>query len=146
MVLGLECPPVLEEISSTIEEEKVAKSYQPRKILQYTIHKITKLKDYKLFYSSKLTSSKYFVIYYLDSKVNFNYGITVNKKIGNAVIRNKYKRIIKCLVQHYTQKLPLIPLKVNITARQWIIKKGFAAISHDFYSIMNKVLNNVYTI
>ena len=37
-----------------------------------------------------------FVIYYIDNnKENDRFGISVSKKIGNAVIRNYYKRVIR---------------------------------------------------
>ena len=37
-----------------------------------------------------------FVIYYIDNEKEYDrFGISVSKKIGNAVIRNYYKRIIR---------------------------------------------------
>ena len=37
-----------------------------------------------------------FVIYYLDNEKEFDrFGISVSKKIGNAVTRNYYKRVIR---------------------------------------------------
>lgn len=43
--------------------------------------------------------SKYFVIYNIESKESFNrYGISVSKKVGNAVIRNKTKRRIRDII------------------------------------------------
>ena len=37
-----------------------------------------------------------FVIYYIDNEVDYDrFGISVSKKIGNAVVRNYYKRIIR---------------------------------------------------
>ena len=41
--------------------------------------------------------SKFFSIYYMKSEKN-HYGITVPKKIGHAVIRNKIKRQIKNII------------------------------------------------
>ena len=43
-----------------------------------------------------LQKNKEFVIYYEDNNLDYNrFGISVGKKIGNAVIRNYYKRIIR---------------------------------------------------
>lgn len=40
--------------------------------------------------------SKYFYIYYKNNNLDFpRFGIAVGKKVGNAVTRNKYKRIIR---------------------------------------------------
>ena len=42
------------------------------------------------------TKTKYFYIYYKDNQLDYQrFGIAVGKKIGKAVIRNKYKRIIR---------------------------------------------------
>lgn len=46
--------------------------------------------------NGKCIKNKYFVIYNKDRKENHNrYGISVSKKVGNAVTRNKIKRRIK---------------------------------------------------
>lgn len=40
--------------------------------------------------------SKYFYIYYQNNNLDYpRFGIAVGKKVGNAVTRNKYKRIIR---------------------------------------------------
>lgn len=42
------------------------------------------------------TRSKYFYIYYKDNNLDYpRFGIAVGKKVGKAVVRNKYKRIIR---------------------------------------------------
>lgn len=47
----------------------------------------------------KKFQSKYFYLYVLKNSLNINrYGIAVSKKIGNAVVRNKYKRQIKDII------------------------------------------------
>ena len=45
------------------------------------------------------TRSKYFYIYYKDNNLDYpRFGIAVGKKVGKAVIRNKYKRIIRMIL------------------------------------------------
>jgi len=42
------------------------------------------------------TKTRYFYIYYKENELDYpRFGIAVGKKIGKAVIRNKYKRIIR---------------------------------------------------
>ena len=49
--------------------------------------------------NSKYIKNDVFVIYYEKHDEDFpKFGMAVGKKIGNAVIRNKYKRIIRNLV------------------------------------------------
>jgi ribonuclease P protein component len=143
MALDRECPPLLAEMSSIADELRGAKFYQHRQRLSEKICKITKSKDYKSFYGAKLVATQCFVIYYLPADINFSYGITVTKRIGNAVIRNRHKRIIKSLIRDYYKNICLKPLKINITTKVSITKKDYAAISQDFNYAMNKVLKNV---
>lgn len=43
--------------------------------------------------------SKYFYVYYKDNNLDYpRFGIAVGKKVGKAVIRNKYKRIIRMIL------------------------------------------------
>ena len=44
--------------------------------------------------------SKYFSVYYRKNNTNDRYGITVPKKTGTAVIRNKIKRRIKNIIDN----------------------------------------------
>lgn len=59
----------------------------------------------KLEFEDILTTGKkikndFFIIYYKDRKKEFSrFGITLVKKFGNAVKRNKYKRIIREIVR-----------------------------------------------
>ena len=50
----------------------------------------------KIIKSGKCLKNKEFVIYYIDNEFKYDrFGISVSKKIGNAVTRNYYKRIIR---------------------------------------------------
>ena len=59
---------------------------------------IKKSEDFtKIINSNIKVKSKYFSVYYMKSEKN-HYGITVPKKIGNAVTRNKIKRQLKNII------------------------------------------------
>lgn len=46
-----------------------------------------------------------FYIYIMDNELGINrYGIAISKKIGNAVVRNKYKRQIKDIIDDLSVK------------------------------------------
>ena len=63
-----------------------------------------KRNDYfdKIIKKGKKAVNSHFVVYYMPSfyfnDKKFNVGISVGKKIGNAVIRNKNKRIIRYIL------------------------------------------------
>ena len=53
----------------------------------------------KIINNGKFIKNNTFVIYYSKHEENFpKFGMAVGKKIGNAVTRNKYKRIIRNIV------------------------------------------------
>lgn len=55
--------------------------------------------------NSKYLKSKYIIIYNKDNDFNFSrFGIAVGKKVGNAVTRNKMKRIYRMII-HDNKKL-----------------------------------------
>jgi ribonuclease P protein component len=50
--------------------------------------------------NGKKIKNSFFIIYYKEKKLNNSrFGITLSKKFGNAVERNKYKRIIREIVR-----------------------------------------------
>lgn len=57
---------------------------------------ISNLEIQKIISKGTKKVGKYFIIYYVKNSLKYNrYCISVSKKIGNAVIRNKEKRAIK---------------------------------------------------
>ena len=56
--------------------------------------------------TGKCIKNKYYVIHYKNNNLSHNrYGISVSKKLGNAVFRNKYKRKIRAIIDNYKKKL-----------------------------------------
>jgi len=49
-------------------------------------------------------ANKKFVIYYRDNDEHLRVGISVSKKLGNAVVRNKVKRQVRMMVQQVFDK------------------------------------------
>ena len=64
--------------------------------------------DFQLIYRhGKSVANRQFVVYtYQNQIAHFRLGISVSKKIGNAVIRNKIKRAIREILK-YTNKILL---------------------------------------
>jgi len=64
------------------------------------INIVRKNEDFKTILNKRQTiGNKYMVIYYDKNELNINrYGISVSKKLGNAVMRNKIKRQLKNII------------------------------------------------
>ena len=80
-----------------------------------------------------------FVIYYIDNEKEFDrFGISVSKKIGNAVTRNYYKRVIRNLCDKsknlYSNKKDYI-----IIMRKGLISLNF----EEAYQSLNNILKKI---
>ncbi len=95
--------------------------------------------------SGKLKKSRNYVIYHIENNLPYDrYGISVGKKIGNSVARNKYKRKLRAIIDNYK--------KNYVNSRDYIIilrgsakDKTYQELNEDFLFIMNNIrkdLNN----
>lgn len=85
-------------------------------------------------------ASKYLVVYWLDNKDNSSanrYGITVSKKIGNAVVRNKVKRRIKEILRKWDDNNYIkLNLDIVIIARKPVVNLNYHQIKSDLKSLL----------
>lgn len=71
-------------------------------------YRVKKESDFqKVFHHGKSTANRQFVLYVLDKKEqpHFRVGLSVGKKIGNAVVRNNVKRKIRQSLTELKPKL-----------------------------------------
>ena len=85
-------------------------------------------------------STQYFSVY---KKTNletshFRYAMSVGKKIGNAVTRNKYKRLISAVVSNLNIKLDL-NVDVFIIARAKVIELDYNKILKEIEYLFRKL-------
>ena len=80
-----------------------------------------------------------YVIYYIDNEKDINrFGISVSKKIGNAVTRNYYKRVIRNICDK-SKNLYSKPKDYII-----IMRKGLTILNfNDAYQSMNDLLRKI---
>lgn len=82
--------------------------------------------------------SNIFYTYVLINNYNYNrYGIAISTKIGNAVIRNKYKRQIKDIIDKI--KINTYGYDIIFIARQQINQKNYLQIKEDIIKIINMI-------
>ncbi|MGM0414419.1 MAG: ribonuclease P protein component [Bacillota bacterium] len=87
-------------------------------------------------------ASKYLVVYWLDNRNNNSlnrYGITISKKIGNAVVRNKLKRRIKEILRKWDDNNYIKSgLDIVIIARKPVIDLDYHQIKKDLKKLFYK--------
>ncbi len=98
---------------------------------------VKKSKDFEhIINENNCKKNKSFVIYYLENNLKYNrYGISVSKKLGNAVFRNKYKRIIRSIIDNY-KKDYIISKDYIIILRRGALSKKYNELKDDLESLL----------
>ena len=81
--------------------------------------------------------NKYYVIHSLKNNLPYDrYGISVSKKLGNAVLRNKYKRKMRSIIDNY-KKIYINGTDYIIILRKEAINKPHDILENEFFALMN---------
>ena len=87
----------------------------------------------KLWYINRCKS---FIIHSKQNELEYDkYGISVSKKLGNAVFRNKYKRKIRSIIDNY-KKMYINHEDYIIILRRGAVDKSFQDLEKDFLALM----------
>ena len=90
------------------------------------------IKTGKKFYSD------IFYVYIVNNSYSYNrFGISVSKKIGNAVIRNKYKRRIKDIIDKYEFKYN--GLDIVFISRPKLKECNYNYIKENIFKLLNMI-------
>ncbi|MDP4040715.1 ribonuclease P protein component [Mycoplasma mycoides] len=81
-----------------------------------------------------------FVIYYKDNDQSYlKYGISVGKKIGNAVIRNKVKRQIRMILRQNINEIGTVSKDVIILVRKSVLELKYATLSKSLIKLIKEI-------
>ena len=94
-------------------------------------------KDFeKIINNNTFNKNKSFVVYNIENNLKYNrYGISVSKKLGNAVFRNKYKRKIRSIIDNYKKDYN-ISKDYIIILRRGAIKLTFKELSEELLKLL----------
>ena len=136
MALDQECRHP-EEKKSLREEDKKEEKKSPPKTC-YVLKKRAEFLDIRK--KGKTIYAKFFIInYFLSFQSGFYFGLTVSRKIGNAVKRNYLKRIIRSIVVNNLNSMPK-NTKLEIIPKKHVEKIKYSELEKDF---LDKVKNLV---
>ena len=92
----------------------------------------------KIIHTEKALKYKDYIIYlYIDDKItNYKFGLSVGKKVGNAVTRNKIKRQLKSIID---KKDYQNNFKCIIIVGKGIKKKSYIDMQKNLYEAFEKL-------
>ena len=96
----------------------------------------------KIVLSKQKVKSDYFFIYYKKGDNITRVAISVSKKIGNSVIRNHAKRIIREIVRPNLNRIS--PVDLVVVVKKDLKDVDFEKITNDMFHCLNVIEKRLY--
>ena len=104
--------------------------------------RICKNNDFKFLYSNGIKlKTRGLTIYYHKSEIGHHMGIVVSRKIGNAVVRNKFKRRIRAWFPFFTKNTHIPYDIVVVATHPTIAQLGADALMERMNHMLIKLLD-----
>lgn len=88
--------------------------------------------------NNKFIKNNYYIIYYIKAKKETRYGISIPKKTGKAVIRNKIKRRIKNIIDNNNLIIPK-SFDYVIISRKGILNLNYKDLETNLITLIKKI-------
>lgn len=105
-----------------------------------TKYKIRKGWEYRFIYrNGRRKANRYFVLYYIKNDLGYSrFGISVNRKLGGAVKRNRIKRIIREIVRLH-EDVRGLGMNMIIVAREGMTGADFKEANEVFGHLIKHI-------
>lgn len=103
-------------------------------------YRLAKREDFnKVYRFGHSTANRQVVVYYKNqpNEVHFKLGISVSKKVGNAVVRNRMRRVIKEIIRHHASRIPK-HIHLIIIVRKPSIEMDYHSLEKSIIHILKK--------
>lgn len=104
------------------------------------LHTVKSSREFSdIIHNGKFFKNRSYVIYYKkNDKDIYRFGISVSKKLGKAVYRNKYKRQLRFIIDKYKKNYQN-GVDYIIIIRNGCVDLDFASKEQDFLNLLNKI-------
>ncbi|MCG9966850.1 ribonuclease P protein component [Pelotomaculum terephthalicicum JT] len=104
------------------------------------INKIKKNKDYRKVYScGKSVADRYLVLFFwVNNLETSRFGFTASKKIGNAVVRNRVRRLFKEVCRLNINKFP-VGFDYVLLARNAIVGRKYQQVEESLLKLLKNI-------
>ncbi len=102
--------------------------------------RIRRKRDFECVYDQgkKIVSSSFVLYLFINPTRQYRrLGITVSKKVGNAVTRNRCKRVVREIFRKKKEKFPQ-GADVVVIVRREMVDKRYSDVLEEFYSILER--------
>lgn len=108
--------------------------------MKNTKYNIRKGWEYRFIYrNGRRKSNRYFVLYFIKNNLGYcRFGISASKKLGNAVKRNRVKRLIREVVR-LRDDIKGMSMDIVIVARDGMLGINFKETNEAFGSLIKHV-------
>ena len=91
----------------------------------------------EIIHTGQCLKNRYYVIYCKKNNLKYDrFGISVSKKIGNAVFRNKYKRKLRAIIDNYKKCYENYEDYI-IILRKEAVNQQFDLLEKEFFTLIN---------